>query len=175
MGKVLSAVVVSLAVACGGDVAETGPTGGTGGTAAGGGNGASGSAPAATGGSGAAGGTGGSGANGGSGGNAGSGASSVGGSAGAREPDSCLGALPDAPAECSSCLCTQCDRWMEECIADSVCTEILRCVERTQCWGRCLEVCEVINENGGPMGPAGNLASNVFACSEGVCRCFGAP
>lgn len=82
--------------------------------------------------------------------------------------DMCLDMAADA---CEECACNNCLPEVMACQADPGCVEIRMCAQEAGCTGiGCLGPCgDVINANGGPLGPSAGLASALSDCYEGAC------
>jgi hypothetical protein len=79
--------------------------------------------------------------------------------------------LDQATNECEDCACMSCLPQLQACEQDPGCVAIRMCAQQSGCTGiECLGPCgDVINANGGALGPSAGLASALSDCVEGSC------
>jgi len=79
--------------------------------------------------------------------------------------------LDQAVNECENCACNNCLMQLESCEQDPGCIAIRMCAQQNMCTGLgCLGPCgDVIDANGGPLGPSAGLASTLSDCYEASC------
>ena len=79
--------------------------------------------------------------------------------------------LQQAANECETCACNTCLAQLQACEQDPGCVAIRMCAQQNMCTGiGCLGPCgDVIDENGGALGPSAGLARDLSECVEGGC------